>query len=482
MKWSLPLVELSRIVARCAPPLFAVMIAIPAAVLPSIAGCSTLPVMKNAATDVALTDDATKSDVYSDAERQRLTELPAIPDFDVVPVATTVADTAAAKIAAEEPKIAAAVAAAVAGNAAVPEIADSVETVNAAKKTEEVPLPVESNPALLQLLKDAKSEGKAERVAAKNPTPEKSSTKNASTEQKLTSQNSEKSPIAKVAPSEASVPVTTDKKTSTDAAPAIPGAGKMAAAVPQQKPVQVPLLRIDAPKPFGWAPVGKTTGGRSFQTISVGDEGYRTLVVGSVAGNDPLAIELVEQMARRLHDDNTILGGFQATIVRTLNPDGEALQKVFNEKGQYINHGFPKDNGVADANQPAEVSFLLEQIRTLKPHRIIHIRSVEGNKGVIATTVASQAAASDAAAWLGFRVIKLPDVAVSGSLERHLASSGSCEVLTFALPSTTKKKELWDRYGDALQNLLLGDEATAREMAREPKQQSSANRSNADGK
>ena len=256
----------------------------------------------------------------------------------------------------------------------------------------------------------------------------------------------------------------------------------MAATVPQQKPVQVPLLRIDAPKPFGWAPVGKTTGGRSFQTISVGDEGYRTLVVGSVAGNDPLAIELVEQMARRLHDDNTILGGFQATIVRTLNPDGEALQKVFNEKGQYINHGFPKDNGIADANQPAEVSFLLEQIRTLKPQRIIHIRSVEGNKGVIATTVASQAAASDAAEWLGFRVIKLPDVAVSGSLERHLASSGSCEVLTFALPSTTKKKELWDRYGDALQNLLLGDEATAREMAREPKQQSSANRSNADGK
>jgi len=466
MKWSLPLVGLSRIAARCASPLFAVTVVLPAAVLPFMAGCSALPVMKSAATSVA-SDDVTKNDVYSDAERQRLAELPTIPDFDVVPAATTAADAAVAKVAAEEPEVAAAAA----GSAAVAEIA------GAGGKSDPVSPPVDSKPAAAESLNEAANDVAAARVAANNPTPEKASNKQSST-----SQDVAKLPTTKAEPTKTSPAATTEKSTAADAAPAIPGSGKVATVVPQHEPVQVPMLRIDAPKPFGWGPVGKTTGNRSFQTISVGDEGYRTLVVGSVAGNDPLAIELVEQMARRLHDGKTILGGFQTTIIRTLNPDGEALQKVFNEKGQYINHGFPKDNGAADANQPAEVSFLLEQIRTLKPQRVIHIRSVEGNKGAIATTVASQAAASDAAEWLGFRVIKLPDAAVSGSLERHLSSSGSCEVLTFALPSTSKKKELWERYGDALENLLLGDDAAAREMARQPKQQSSANRSNADGK
>jgi len=432
--------------------------------------------MKNAVTDVALVDAVSGSDGYSDAERQRLSELPAIPEFDVVPTAATAAvspvkDSTAASVIAEEPKVA--------KNAAVAETekATVAKKTATAKKADGVPLPVDSTPAIAQTFSGVANDVLDERIAANNPTPEKASNKTDST-----SSDVAKLPDTKAEPIQARQSVPYDKSTPAGAAPAIPGAGKIAAVVPPQKPVQVPMLRIDAPKPFGWAPVGKTTGNCSFQTVSVGDEGYRTLVVGSVAGNDPLAIELVEQMARHLHDGKTIFGGFQATIIRTLNPDGEALRKVFNERGQYINHGFPKDNGVADADQPAEVSFLLEQIRVLKPQRIIHIRSVEGNKGVIATTVASQPVANDAADWLGFRVIKLPDVAVSGSLERHLASSGSCEVLTFALPATTKKKELWDRYGDALQNLLLGDDAAAREMARQPKPQSSANLSNADDK
>ena len=461
MKWFLPLFELSRAADRCTRQLCAVTVIISAAILPFIAGCSALPVMNNAAADVALADAGSGSDEHSDAKRQRLPELPSIPDFDVVPAAAIATDSAAAKVVAEVPKVAAAV-------AAITAIAETPD---------EVPLHGASKLATAHPSNDVANDVLAPGVAASNQTPEKVSNRPESTSRDVAKQSD-----TKAERSQSRQSVTNDTSTLADATPAIPGAGKMAAVVPQEKFVQVPMLRIDAPPPFGWAPVGKTTGNRSFQTVSVGDEGYRTLVVGSVAGNDPLAIELVEQMARHLHDSRTILGGFQATIIRTLNPDGEALRKVFNEKGQYVNHGFPKDNGVADGDQPAEVSFLLAQIRSLKPQRIIHIRSVEGNNGIIATTVASQAAANNTAEWLGFRVIKLPDVAVSGSLERHLASSGSCEVLTFALPSTTKKKELWDRYGDALQNLLLGDDAAAGEMARQPKQQSSANRSNADKK
>ena len=266
----------------------------------------------------------------------------------------------------------------------------------------------------------------------------------------------------------------------TDAGPAIPGAGKKGVS-PSDMPssVQLPMLRIDAPKPFSWTSIGKTTGDRSFQTVTIGDEGYRSLVIGSVAGNDPLAVELVEQLARHLHNDKTILGGFQCTVLRTLNPDGEALLKVLNAKGQYINHGFPKDNGIADGNQPVEVTFLLGQIDTLQPQRVIHVRTIEGTTGLVAASSGALAMANDSAEWLGFRVISLPEKAVSGSLERHIAASGACEIITFAIPVTTKKAELWERYGDALQNLLMGENAEARELARQQTQQSSANRRNA---
>ena len=260
------------------------------------------------------------------------------------------------------------------------------------------------------------------------------------------------------------------------AGPPIPGAGQNGI-MPPDRPSsgQLPTLRIDAPKPFAWTPIGKTSGDRSFQTVTIGDDGYRSLVIGSVAGDDPLALELVAQLARHLHNGETILGGFQSTVLRTLNPDGEALRKVLNAKGQYINHGFPKDNGIADGNQPVEVTFLLHQIATLQPQRVIHVRTIEGNTGLIAASSGCLPTANESGEWLGFRVISLPGKAVAGSLEKHLASSGRCEVMTFAIPATAKKPELWDRYGDALQNLLLGEDAKARELARQQTQQSSAN-------
>ncbi len=259
------------------------------------------------------------------------------------------------------------------------------------------------------------------------------------------------------------------------------GAARVGVATPDRPAsVQLPTLRIDAPRPFAWQSTGITSGQRSFQTVTVGDEGYRTLVIGSVAGNDPLAVELVEQLARHLHDGKMITGGFQTKVLRTLNPDGEALGKILNEKGQYINHGFPKDGGIADANQPVEVMFLLNQIQTSQPQRVIHIRTIEGDSGLIAASSGCLPVANDVAEWLGFRVISLPEKAVSGSLERYLASSDSSEILTFAIPATSKKDELWDRYGDTLQNLLMGDDYNTRELARRGSQKSSASRRNAD--
>ena len=355
MKWTPPLVELIRPVARIVP-LVRFVSPLLITTLLSLTGCSALPTLQSVPAQVAMNDQASGNGIYSDAEKRRLSDLPAIPDFD-------------------EPRI-----------------------------------PTASSASLQPIVG-----------------------------------------VARVG----------------------------VAASDRPASVELPTLRINALKPFVWQSSGFTSGRRSFQTVTTGDEGYRSLVIGSVAGNDPLAVELVEQLARHLHDGKIILGGFQSTIIRTLNPDGEALGKILNEKGQYINHGFPKDGGIANANQPVEVTFLLDQIKTLQPQRVIHIRTIEGDSGLIAASSGCRAAADDVAEWLNFRVISLPEKAVSGSLERHLASSANSEILTFAIPATSKKEQLWERYGDTLQNLLMGDDYRTRELARQQTQESSASRRNA---
>ncbi len=434
MKWSLPLVELSRPAAPCASPMFAALTLL-AVVLPFTAGCSALPVMQSASVHVAMKDGASSADEYTDAEKLRLSQLPTTPDFDLPPV--PVAVSAPPKEAATAPlkEDVTATKAAESAKSTAPDVAPKVGEI--------------SKPVAVAAVEPAAT------------TPEK-----------------KPSALTAVEPP-TNKPKTVETKP-TVIGPPIIGAGQ-SGVTPSDKPssVQLPMLRIDAPKPFAWALTGKTAGDRAFQTATIGDDGYRSLVIGSVAGNDPLALELVEQLARHLHNDKTILGGFQTTILRTLNPDGEALHTVLNAKTQYINHGFPKDNGIADGNQPVEVTFLLGQIQTLQPQRVIHVRTVEGDDGLVAASSDCMELATKSGEWLGFRVISLPGKAVSGSLERHLASSGRCEVITFGIPATAKKTELWDRYGDALQNLLMGENSDARELARQPRQRSSANHSDA---
>ena len=191
---------------------------------------------------------------------------------------------------------------------------------------------------------------------------------------------------------------------------------------------------VPAPKPFSWERTGRSTGNRPFLTTQIGDDGYRTLVVGSVGGNDPLALELVDQLARHLHEDSVILGGFESTVIRTLNPDGEFNHKVLNQNGQYINHGFPKMPEVQDVARPAEVLFLLNRLQDLQPQRVLHIRSIDGDNGLVAASSSCHAAAKEAAEWLSFKLVALPDKAVAGSLERYIGSKGSSDIITLAIP------------------------------------------------
>lgn len=222
---------------------------------------------------------------------------------------------------------------------------------------------------------------------------------------------------------------------------------------------------IAAPRPFAWERVGQTTGKRPFQRISAGQDGFRTLVVGSVGGNDPAAVQFVDELAKYLHTNSMILAGFEATVIRTLNPDGESNRKLTNEAGVYINRQFSRTvkNQESSVEIPAEVRFFLQQVDTVQPQRIIHIRSVQGQKGMIAASANASASAKEVASWLGFEFVELPGKASAGTMERYFAEQGETQIVMFGIPDNLKGDDLWDSCSDAVLNLLK-DDLTRREV------------------
>lgn len=226
---------------------------------------------------------------------------------------------------------------------------------------------------------------------------------------------------------------------------------------------------ISAPQPFRWEQLASSAGRRSIDGVTIGDSGYRTLVIGSLAGDDPVAVTLAENLARHLHENSLIVGGIQTTILRNLNPDGEASHRMENSAGVYLNREFlPQD--AQTAAQP-EVQFLLDYLQTRQPRRVIHLRT--HSQGLIASGPASADIARETAEWLGFELMILPGAAAEGTLERRL-SAGPTEIVTLAIPSSVSRDQTWDLYGGALINLLQSEDYRSREVARKKPNATSA--------
>ncbi len=231
---------------------------------------------------------------------------------------------------------------------------------------------------------------------------------------------------------------------------------------------------LAAPTPFTWTEAAKVASGEHLQTVTVGNGGFRTLVIGSVGGHDPAAIDLTEKLARYLHGNSVIVGGFESTILRTLNPDGLRRQKYRNAAGIYLNNQFPADGSLPDRHAfvqlPEEVRFLMEYIEEYQPQRIIHIRSVKGDEGLMAASRGTMNSAREVASWLDFKLQKLPESVRATTLESWAAQRDSCDVVTLGIPRNADKADIWPLFGDAIVSLLLEGNTESRQMARQQKQ------------
>lgn len=233
---------------------------------------------------------------------------------------------------------------------------------------------------------------------------------------------------------------------------------------------------VSAPQPFAWKALATSAGGDDIQGITVGQGGYRSVVLGSLSGDDSLAIQLTEKLSRHIHQNQIILGGIQATIIRNPNPDGERASRSENHHGVYLNRQFLEQSDPTTAEP--EIRFLQGLLTENQPQRVIHIRTIAGEQGVIAASSGAANVARDVSGWLNFRFVDLPGNSAEGTLERSLSEQGVSEIITFAVPESADADTLWQTFGDSLLNLLLDEDFETRKLARSRRKSAAADRRN----
>ncbi|MFN5197583.1 MAG: hypothetical protein ACK5MS_09875 [Planctomyces sp.] len=223
--------------------------------------------------------------------------------------------------------------------------------------------------------------------------------------------------------------------------------------------LHLPSLTMQAPAAFHWKNSALSAGGRPLQYCITGDGTFRTVIVGSTLGNDPAAVDLTEKLARHLHDNSLSYGGFQALVIRTLNPDGEANRKSVNAFGQIINRQFVSESDGLSANCP-EADLLRRLIQNEHPDRILHIRTIRSPAGALGSDSDSAPLAASVSQSLSFTRFLYPQDAAVGTLEHYCASQQQCQVITFAFPDTMSSSAAWNCYQDSLLNLVLNQSPT----------------------
>lgn len=131
----------------------------------------------------------------------------------------------------------------------------------------------------------------------------------------------------------------------------------------------------------------KSTAGRDIQIVSVGDGAHRVMIIGSIYGNDPESIALLDNLMGGLSAINDI----SLQVVRTSNPDGLAEHVRTNDNGVDLNRNFPSSWFPVNPNsltgpRPAsevETQHLMRLMREFKPERVIHVHSSFGVRPLV---------------------------------------------------------------------------------------------------
>lgn len=210
----------------------------------------------------------------------------------------------------------------------------------------------------------------------------------------------------------------------------------------------------------GWQEVGRTAGGRSIQAACFGLGPGRVLLIGSIHGDEPEGLPLVERLASELAAGSVRSPCATILIVRNLNPDGTAAGTRTNINGVDLNRNFPASNWQPQAPEPryypgtrpsseSETQVLLELLDCFRPDRIVVLHSTRGEPMVNYDGPARELA--EAMSRLdGYPVRDTIGYPTPGSLGSYAGKDLQIPIITLELPRGISADVAWEQNRQAL--------------------------------
>jgi penicillin-insensitive murein endopeptidase/zinc carboxypeptidase len=195
--------------------------------------------------------------------------------------------------------------------------------------------------------------------------------------------------------------------------------------------------------------LGTSTRGQQIRAFTLGSGRPRTLVVGSVHGNEPAGAVVA---TRLLHARAPSRGSI--TVVPDLNPDGHAAKRRPNARGVDLNRNFPgtwrglRTAGPAPASE-VETRLAMELIRDLRPDVTIWFHQPQG---LVRAWGPSVGIARRYARLAGMRFARLPWPPGSATAWQHGALPTSRAFVVELAPGELELREA-GRYVEAILRL-----------------------------
>ena len=96
--------------------------------------------------------------------------------------------------------------------------------------------------------------------------------------------------------------------------------------------------------PLVWNRRYQSTQRRPIETLVFGTGNRRILIIGSMHGDEPQSVGLIDELAMHLRSHPEELAGLKLVLVRSPNPDGLAGRTSVNSHNIDINRNFPGQN------------------------------------------------------------------------------------------------------------------------------------------